>query len=134
MTLATPTNDKQRAAFDVYIASLGEPDDAFNHWHMDEGNLYHLWTAARNSAMPLEQTLESMKQTNEALVKRLAECRDALLIARQFCCEVNFAQINGKAWYTRGASGLFDQIRMHQEKTRKAIDALHLPTTENGKL
>ena len=51
----------------------------------------------------------------------LARLREALKVANQLVIEVNHAYTQGPEWYTRGESGLRQQVAMWIDKASKAI-------------
>ena len=51
----------------------------------------------------------------------LAQLREALEVANQLVIEVNHAYTQGPEWYTRGESGLRQQVAMWIDKASKAI-------------
>lgn len=69
------TETQKMIAFDTaadrVINSLGACDDEFNHWHLDHGNLRHLfaviWQAALAQAVPQTPTEAMIEAGCEAL-------------------------------------------------------------------
>ena len=57
----------------------------------------------------------------EELEAELARLREALKVANQLVIEVNHAYTQGPEWYTRGESGLRQQVAMWIDKASKAI-------------
>lgn len=67
----TKDNDS-REAFEIFMNDLGAPDDEFNHYHLDEGNLYHLWSKAAQAQQTrltnaLKVSREALWHTDEAI-------------------------------------------------------------------
>ena len=59
--------------------------------------------------------------TIETLQARIAELDAALDVCNQMILEVNHAQSNGSDWYTKGESGLYQQVSMWIGKASDAI-------------
>ena len=55
--------------------------------------------------------------------ERIRVLREALLVAQTALAELPHAQSAGANWYTRGASGLYQQVAMWVRKGREAIGA-----------
>ena len=53
-----------------------------------------------------------------------AELIAVIKVLRQTVMEVRHAQNQGSRWYTKGESGLFQQVRMHLDKADKAIKSI----------
>jgi len=66
---------------------------------------------------------DSEKGKHEIVLLReqLKERDKAIEVLRQTVMEVHHAQSRGPDWYTRGASGLFSQVRMSLEKSKEAL-------------
>lgn len=52
----------------------------------------------------------------------LPRALNALTVAKQALLEIRHAQDSGAGWYTKGESGLFQQVRMWINKATAAID------------
>lgn len=75
---------------------------------------------ARNT---LERECHREHDKNVALTDRVKSLEAAMKIAHQALAH---AQAVGANWYTRGASGLYQQVAMWVRKGREAIAAQHL--------
>lgn len=82
-------------------------------------------------------TPQEAHEAIEAIQALRGQCEGmatALEVAEQFALEVHHAQSSGANWYTRGASGLYQQIDMWRRKADNAVrDALSAYRTFIGK-
>lgn len=69
----------------------------------------------------LENEVRLQKSNAGGAYERIAELDAALDVCNQMILEVNHAQSNGSDWYTKGESGLYQQVSMW---IRKASDAI----------
>jgi hypothetical protein len=88
------------------------------------------WECARNGDVgwcedkQFDSDVEYVRaDTIEAQAERIRVLREALLVAQTALAEVAHAQSAGANWYTRGASGLYQQVAMWVRKGREAINA-----------
>jgi len=59
------------------------------------------------------------------LDKEKIELYEQLKILQQTILEVRHAQNNGSDWYTKGDSGLYQQVSLWLDKGQKAINEIH---------
>lgn len=96
--------------------ALGIPDEP-----SAEPDYRHLYECEKASRAVLQCEADSLKADLHA-VTNSAETLEALKTAHQALLEVAHAQDVGPEWYTRGASGLRQQVAMW---VRRGLDALN---------
>jgi hypothetical protein len=55
--------------------------------------------------------------------EEIEQLRESIKTMRQALCEVAHAQREGAGWYTRGSSGLYQQVSMWVRRGRDAAEA-----------
>lgn len=68
-------------------------------------------------------------QGGQAVSPEVAALVEAAKVAKQALAEVRHAQDNGSRWYTKGESGLFQQVRMWLNKAQEPLDKSLQPFT-----
>jgi len=100
--------------FDEHAArAVSEPQTATDYQH-----LYQCELAAK---AVMQCDIDSLRADIHA-VTNSAETLEALKTAHQALLEVRHAQQVGPEWYTRGAGGLFQQVRMWVDRGLDAIN------------
>ncbi len=59
-----------------------------------------------------------------ALIDEVRELREVLEVLKQTVYEVDHAQRQGREWYTKGSSGLYQQVRLWLDKSFVAIKSI----------
>ncbi len=72
-----------------------------------------LWESRANSAI----------KEFDAALEEIKKLREALELCNQFVLEVSHAMQSGPSWYTKGESGLRNQVHMWIDRAAKAIKA-----------
>jgi len=58
--------------------------------------------------------------------------REALKVAQQAILEFSHAQESGPSWYTRGANGMYQQVRLWLDRGMTAVSGALGPYDDNG--
>ena len=72
--------------------------------------------------------MKDMTEINKKLEKlddtdyRVEELIACIKVLRQTIMEVNHAQMSGPDWYTKNEKGLFQQVRLHIDRARVALE------------
>ena len=80
------------------------------------------WIEWANAAIAeLQERCEQHERTGKDLVDQVEKLEAAREVMKQTLLEITHAQQCGPGWYTRGASGLHQQVRMWINKANVAI-------------
>ena len=68
--------------------------------------------------------MTDLKQERLALIDEVRELKAVLEVLTQTVYEVDHAQRKGSEWYTKGSSGLYQQVRLWLDKSFVAIKSI----------
>lgn len=120
-----PSNEGHAAGLAVAAPTVPEEPQALRVWRSDPQTFSRTYQQVLGYIDALRSLLAQREERIKRLEKSIGTVHQALL-------EVAHAQEVGPEWYTRGESGLKNQVRMWVKKGLAAIDAMTAEAAERG--